>query len=309
MLLNKVSDLIYYIYNLTKANQLGNCRGVWRVRKLLQKQVFSKNKYFKAPYLGHSIFVCPGHSMGKKIFEGGVYEPAIISTIQTFVKNGYSFIDIGANIGLHTLAAAFARVDNDQVFISFEPDKEIFFMLEKNCEINNLSFVKCMQIGVGDKETFLELNVSLTSNKGRSSFLPRENTAPSSPIPIKTLDTLFLNDEVISAKEILIKIDTEGYELPILQGGIQWLSKFENAAIICEVSPLIMAQNVMKVEDLFNLLVIMGFEKYAVYKDDETILDLGTTSYQFNVLFIKGALSEHIFSIIAPRYKWGIGEQ
>jgi FkbM family methyltransferase len=242
--------------------------------------------------------------MGKKIFDGGIYEPAIIATIQTFVKNGYSFVDIGANIGLHTLAAAFARVDSDQIFISFEPDADIYSILVQNCSINYLGFVKCFQQGVGDQDTHLRLNVSATNNKGRSSFLYRENTYLSSFIRVSTLDTLFLKDDRLTLSNLLIKIDTEGYELPILRGGVQWLSKVKNAAIIYEVSPSIMQQNNMLVEDLFKLLMDCGFSKRMICKDVETVFDLGSRGDQYNVISCKGPLSEQVFSVMAPELKW-----
>lgn len=291
-------SLIYHLYKVTSSNAFRKLRGSWRIREIIKKYIFGKDRYIRTPYLGHSIYVCASHSMGKKIFEGGVYEPAIIKTIQTFVDNNFSFIDIGANIGLHTLAGAFARRNNDQVFISFEPQHDIFSILKKNCLANKLNFVKCRQEGVSETDTFLKLNESLTNNKGRSSFLPRENTKPGQQVKVSTLDTLFLGNEYLTAKDILIKIDTEGYELPIIKGGVRWLSKVKNLVIICEVSPDLMERNTMAEGDLFTTLKECGFRKYKVYSDKETVTDLGISNDQYNIVFYKGMLSEKVFSLI-----------
>ena len=59
---------------------------------------------------GH-VWICPAHTMGTQIFFNGVYEPVIIRIVRKFVGAGYSFVDVGANIGLHTLAAAFSKVE------------------------------------------------------------------------------------------------------------------------------------------------------------------------------------------------------
>ncbi len=291
-------SLTYRLYRIASSDFFVNIHGFWRIREIIKKHILGEDKYIAVPYLGHSIYVCASHSMGKKIFEGGVYEPAIIKTIQTFVENKFSFIDIGANIGLHTLAGAFARKNEDQVFISFEPQHDIFSILKKNCILNKLDFVYCLEEGVGEIDTFLKLNESLTNNKGRSSFLPRNNTKLSQQVKVSTLDTLFLKNEYLTQKDILIKIDTEGYELPIFRGGVRWLSKIKNLVIICEVSPDLMVSNAMDVDDLFKTLEECGFTKYKIYKDNETVIDVGLNTDQYNVIFYKGILSEKIFSLI-----------
>lgn len=291
-------SLLFYLYGMTDINRFGKYRGFWRIRKIIQNNIFTRNKYYRIPYLGHSVYVCPNHFMERKIFEGGIYEPAVIRSIQTFVKNGYSFIDIGANIGLHSLAAAFARVNNDQVFVSFEPNHDMFMILEKNCAGNRLKFVECREEGIGGTDACLSLHVPITNNKGKSSFLPLENTIPSHLIKVSTLDTLFFNDEKLASKNVLIKIDTEGYELPIIRGGNRWLSRIENSAIICEVSPSMMKQNGMMADDLFTVLKGYGFDQYAIYKDEETAKDLSTNSDQYNAIFYKGAFTKKLFSSI-----------
>lgn len=284
--------------NLYKSQQF-SFHGSWRLRKFIRRQFF-ENKYFKSPYLGHNIYVCPTHSMGKDVFEGGVYEPEILNVIQTFVSNGFSFIDIGANIGLHTLGAAFERKTDDQFFVSFEPLSEIFSILTKNCLENNLYFVECRQEGVGDKDGFSTLNVSLTQNQGNHSFLPREKTKPGPKVKVSTLDTLFLDNKKTDAKDILIKIDAEGYELPIIKGGLNWLSKIKNLAIICEISPRLMKENKMQESELYILTQNYGLTYHGSFKDVSKVTDesLNISSSPYNAFFYKGDLARKIASTI-----------
>jgi FkbM family methyltransferase len=235
--------------------------------------------------------------MGRKIFEGGVYEPAIIKTIQTFSSRGYSFIDIGANIGLHTLAAAFSKRDAGQFFISFEPNHDIFLILKKNCKMNNLDFVNCKQEGLGENDAYLPLYISVTNNKGRNSFLPLDNTKPGQAVKVTTLDNLFLTENDMISRRLLIKIDTEGYELPIIKGGMKWLSKVEDLAIICEVSPAIMEKNNMVDRDIFALMRECGLHNFRVFRDEETVSDLGNNN-QYNALFYKGKIEKEIIPLI-----------
>ncbi|MCE9644885.1 MAG: FkbM family methyltransferase [Chloroflexi bacterium] len=269
--------------------------GSWRIRKLILKYFF-KDKYIKTSYLGHHIYVCPTHIMGKVVFEGGVYEPIIIKTIQTLVAAGFSFIDVGANIGLHTTAAAFRRINSDQIFISFEPQADVFSILEKNCLMNGLNFVDRRQEGVGDQDTFLTLNISTTHNQGRHSFLPRENTAPGSEVKVVTLDTLFYADDDVSSRDILMKIDAEGYEFPIIKGGVKWLSKVKSMAIICEISPDLMKKNNMAENELVTLIQGCGFTKFKIVEEEGISANSNTTPVPYNVIFYKGSLAETIIS-------------
>jgi FkbM family methyltransferase len=296
-----METVMSFLFNLNKAinsDAFRNSRGSWRIRRIFQKYVFGE-RYFKAPYLGHMIFVCPTHSMGKRIFAGEIYELAINKTIQTFSSQGFSFIDIGANIGLHTLAAAFSRKNDSQVLISFEPNYDIFLVLKKNCMINHLDFVTCRQEGLGEFDAYLPLNISVTNNKGRNSFLQLDNTTSGHPVKVTTLDNLFLADANMNSRNVLIKIDTEGYELPIIKGGMKWLSQVENLAIICEISPAIMEKNNMAVNDLFAVIKECGLKNFRKFSDEDTAADLYyDEDNQTNSLFYKGAMTEKVIPIL-----------
>ena len=67
----------------------------------------------------------------------GRYEPEVSSVIQAFIRVGFSFVDVGANIGLHTLAAAFARTNDGQRVIAFEPEPSTFELLQRNVASND----------------------------------------------------------------------------------------------------------------------------------------------------------------------------
>ncbi|MBN1304027.1 MAG: FkbM family methyltransferase [Anaerolineales bacterium] len=278
----------HFLWSVIKILGKIKVRGVWRTRKLILNTLF-KDKYFKTPYLGHHIYVCPTHIMGRFVFEGQVYEPEIIKIIQTFVQNNFSYIDIGANIGLHTLAAAFERQNLEQFFYSFEPEAAMYSMLKKNCSLNGLDFVNCVRVGIGDKDAVLSLNVSLTSNKGRNSFLPIDNSKPGQEVKVATLDSLFLDNQKLSESPLFIKIDVEGYELPVIRGGRCWLSTIKDIAIICEVWPELMERNNMTVDSLFSLFRECGFDQHKLIS--------GETG---NAIFYKGDLAGRIVSRLLP---------
>jgi hypothetical protein len=48
--------------------------------------------------------ICPTYSTGLTVLLEGVHEPEIDQIIQHFAGQGYRLIDVGADIGLHTIA-------------------------------------------------------------------------------------------------------------------------------------------------------------------------------------------------------------
>jgi len=141
------------------------------------------------------------------------YELEMLEDIQAHVSAGDLVLDIGANIGNHTLylaAIAGCKVT------SFEPSAALIEALSRSLEINQLSeLVTLMPYGVGH-----------TAGKGHFSKLMEENLGGQSievgdgEIRIVALDELEFDDPVK-----LIKIDVEGMELPVLEGAARLIAK------------------------------------------------------------------------------------
>ena len=119
------------IYKISRNEILGKIPGFWRIRRWAKKLI--SNRFYKFPYLNGFVYVCPVQAIGKNIYQGELYEPEVIQVIQHFIRKGYSFVDIGANIGLHSLAVAFNKVSEQQQFVAFEPEPGCFSVLQKNC--------------------------------------------------------------------------------------------------------------------------------------------------------------------------------
>ena len=260
---------------------------------------FVDGKYYQMPYFEGKILAIPTYVMGKNVFSVGVYEPEITTFIRSYIKSGFSLIDIGANIGLHTLASAFCKKFDHQKFFAFEPEINTFGVLENNCEINKLNFVIVENMGVGDIQCSMQINVSTTNNQGIHSFLERNGTTPGNEVHITTLDNYFSKLNLFN--NIVLKIDVEGYEIPVLMGGIKWLKKCNNAVIVCEIC--IDSNNFLsEFSTLISNLNDIGFGFPYVFKDS-TITEEGLIkSNTFNFLFIKGEKAKEIFHTSPNKY-------
>lgn len=102
----------------------------------------------------------------------GTYEEAELSFISNFLKEGDVFVDVGANIGLHTLFAS-KLVGNEGKVISFEPFSLNFKSLKRNVSLNKSENIVLENLAISkDSETLDILYNVKDANLGMaSSFL------------------------------------------------------------------------------------------------------------------------------------------
>lgn len=155
----------------------------------------------------------------------GLHEFNDMAFLLHFLQEQDGFIDIGANIGSYTILASGVCKANS---ICFEPIPNTFRNLQNNIFLNQLdSITKAHNIGLGNKKGMLKFSADLdTVNHVLSS------SEDGIDVVVDTLDN-------VVSKEFepkLIKIDVEGFELPVLQGASNILKNISLKAIIIELN-------------------------------------------------------------------------
>lgn len=146
----------------------------------------------------------------------GTYEAGTLWVLQQCLRPGDVFIDVGANIGLMSLVAARAVGARGHVY-ACEPDPGTYAILKQNIEINQLRNLSTFPIALGASAATLALHRTIDRNRGSASLAaPGEAGDGGTLVPVKTLDE-FCREHAISNVRML-KIDVEGWELPVLQG-------------------------------------------------------------------------------------------
>jgi FkbM family methyltransferase len=280
-------------------NKQVNIKGIWRLSKI-KKWLIKDNEYLPISYGDLNIWISPGNIMDRNLLRGIPYEPEVVSVISKFIRAGFSYLDIGAYIGLHLVMAVSYRVNDNQQFIGVEPAPLTYKVLEKNIQSNNFNFVKTINCGLGNVNTKTDLFISSTNNKGQHSLFPSDRMKEYVEIEVKVLDDLLENFVIDSW---IIKIDTEGSEISVLDGGAKLLSSIDNLAIIIEVHPenLYRAGNTVKM--LVDRVRKLDCELYIlddlcpVNCEDDILTWLMKTKNQFtNILCIKGESSSSLIT-------------
>jgi FkbM family methyltransferase len=181
-------------------------------------------------------------SKGCKEFPNSDYQQTILDWAISQIENFNLAIDVGANIGLHTLR--FSKLFNQVE--SFEPFSINYECLQEN--IKSFSNINIHKKGLGSTSTSLTLMLPEDSgNSGAPSFVDFVNT-----------DKKTLTEQVIVARlddfnfqPDLIKIDTQGFEMEILKGAVNTLQTYKPVLIVeCAKQPF---------KDIANFLSTMGY--------------------------------------------------
>ena len=193
------------------------------------------------------------HKTANKWLENGhLYENDIGLFLTYILRKGDVAIDVGANIGLHTLLMSTLVGENGKV-IAFEPGNESFNELIQNTKLNNFNNLELKKKALGNgKNKKLKFNDD-KFNSGHSSIVSEResNESFSRKITVNTLDSQVFKYNKIK----VVKIDVEGYEKHILNGCKKLLENNKVRYWIVEYAPHCLAkygENISSIKDLFR---------------------------------------------------------
>ena len=209
-----IIKILFYFYQKGK-NLLGG-RGLTKYSFVRKVKNYS-HSYLQtdhAEVFGNKLFLNK-KGLALSISHYGTYEKLEAKIMEEEIKVGNITVDVGANIGLHTLNMARIVGNTGRVF-AFEPDPSNFEILEKNVKINNYQNIILEQKAVGDKHGRTTLYQS--DNPGNHRLFPLTKQAKGQiQVELTSLDKYF-TDSNLANKINFIKIDVEGFEFSVLKG-------------------------------------------------------------------------------------------
>ena len=185
------------------------------------------------------------------------YEPEIWHALMNEVRPGSVVVDVGAYIGLYTVALA-KRVGAQGKVFAFEPDSATFHTLQRHLRINGVqSRVSLSPCAVGDRDGTAAFSSGHESQSHLSAnHLPQEGHRQTT-VQVVTLDTVLQGSPVD-----VMKVDVEGFEEHVLRGASQLLADERRAPrmIFIEVHPYAWEQAGSSSESLLGLLHGVGYQ-------------------------------------------------
>jgi FkbM family methyltransferase len=178
------------------------------------------------------------------------------AVLRKFLSPGDSYIDIGANVGYHSLYASALVGDTGQV-LSFEPNPATFSVLASHIGINRIRncMLFNMAISSAPGEAFLN---QLEEHSGTSTLRAVPSAIRSMVVKIERGDDV-LRKIQLSGKAVL-KIDVEGFEYHVLQGLGETLQRISIVAV--EVTPSWILEQGGSAEQLYDYMRRAGFQSF-----------------------------------------------
>jgi FkbM family methyltransferase len=189
---------------------------------------------------GATIAIDPADYIGWAVLRTGHYEPASLAlALQIMARQPGLFVDIGANFGWYSCAAAAIA---GATVISIEPDCENCAALRANLVFNQSSNVTVINGAVGANFAAVQMIRRARSNSGTVA-IKASDEAPGIPgdwVATMPLDLLLERIVVPPVRPVLIKLDVEGFE-PQALAGLDFAGPFRQHNILMEFDPVLSA--------------------------------------------------------------------
>ena len=218
-----------------------------------------------------AYFLCKKNSKLETVLinNPSTYDTANFAIIETILKSGDYFIDVGANIGIYSLVASKIVGPSGSV-LSFEPVSSIFDKLTKNIAINapsNISTVNAALSSFSGSTEILSIKVD-QFRQGTSTLQFNDNVQElgedafyKERVTVVTLDHFLDQKQLESLK--FIKIDVEGHELKVLEGAKSTILKLKPFLLLEHDQSRLNFMEISEV-DFRNLFMSLGYLCYEI---------------------------------------------
>lgn len=207
----------------------------------------------------------------------------VFETMKKYIPPGSIAIDVGANIGLMSLAM-YSLVGNSGRVYSFEPGPVSFGLLRRNiftnCFYGSISIYDCaLSDSIGEFNLFINPNGESDNqlHKSETNYVFRgESARPKFSVHTTTLDKFIADNNIASDLISFIKIDTQGHDLSVILGGWNFFKNAEKVVVLVEFAPYLKAWESQSIEYFYKTVVELGFEIF-----DESNLNLGPVDLDY----------------------------
>lgn len=187
-------------------------------------------------------------------------EPGTRRILQMISPAGGTAVDVGASVGLHTLALARAIGPTGKLH-AFEAELRLEPFLRRTLHANGLHSVELRILAVGAEHGEATFHVARTI--GHSSLYTlgsAEAVREEVKVQLRPLDELIPE----GTKVDVIKIDVEGAELDVIKGAGKTLIRSPDCAIVAELGPSHLTRVGISIADWLGAFERFGLRAYSI---------------------------------------------
>jgi FkbM family methyltransferase len=211
----------------------------------------------------------PGDQLSRVVYLSGTYEPNTLRLLRAWLRPGSVFVDVGANAGVITLAAA-TWVGATGRVIAIEPSSREFARLERHVRLNALANVSAVRAAVAAAAGPRTLRVATAAAAGGNTLGARFAYPTIEAAGEEMVDAVAL-DELATRLRLdrvdVIKLDIEGSEVEALLGAADLLER-HRPTLVVEVCATALEGSGATVAALEAALRAAGYATFEI--DDQT---------------------------------------
>lgn len=274
-----VLNKLLFVYNNFKKSEI--------LRATIKKLIDSRKLKIKF----HNFYIMAGinSAIESNLMFKEYNETFILKVIHLFASLNYNFVDIGANIGVHSLTASSANQDIE--IFAFEPENKNYLNFINNISINNILNIRAFKMGLGDAISLKKLNLNEGWNEGKHSLkIDFDNSKKSVNIPVFKLDEF---EKFLKFDSLAIKIDVEGFELEVIRGSKIVFNQIDEMVLIIEL--IIEISTKETCETIFKELEELNFSKKYKIVNNKSIQEVYGFGESGDYIFIKGEKTKSLF--------------
>jgi FkbM family methyltransferase len=215
--------------------------------------------------LGGGVFHCDlRDATAAEVCFTGRYEPQETLLLRDLLQPGNVFIDVGANWGYYTLAAAHMVGPEGRV-VAFEPEPRLFALLRANIDANTLRQVLLQPFAIGPRQERVPFSAfkAEDGNWGLSHAVDRDR-ADEADFESESLPL----DDALDAASVgaaqLVKIDVEGAETGVLSGMRRGLASGRYRYVMLECHPGLLAERGLSETSCVAALFDAGYRLWLI---------------------------------------------
>lgn len=209
------------------------------------------------PFFGYNLYFSEGTSIVQRFLKDGSYEPDVLNALDAHMPQHGAVIDVGANIGMISLYIAAKRPA--VTVYSFEPGPHQLTYLQKNVEANALgNRIHVSGVALSNENGTAKFSVHNSADVSGDGFADTKRAGKTRSIKVRTQQLDDWWKEKGKPDISLIKMDTEGSEMWIMQGGKELIASLKPVLLI-EINALNLRVYPYKPLDVFEYIQSIGY--------------------------------------------------
>jgi FkbM family methyltransferase len=206
---------------------------------------------------GGRFWIDPLSNFGRELMSGVDHEPVMRRILNAYLRPGAVFVDVGANEGYFSVAAAKQCAPGGRV-IAVEPQPRCRRVIERNWDLNGIDFAELAACAVSDRRGSTVMFLHPATNTGATSTI-RSSRLGGRRVTVEclTLSAVFERHRIGRAD--LVKVDIEGGEYEAVLGSPELFVPSRLGAVALEYHPEILKRRRLNPSDIHRFLTNAGY--------------------------------------------------